>query len=127
MNIYSILVVGAGGFLGSIIRYVTVLFVDKKLNSFFPYGTLAVNILGSFILGMVVGVALKQTGLSGNWKLFLTTGFCGGFTTFSAFSFENINLIQQRMVATSISYTLCSIVFGFLAVAGGVVVGKFIS
>ena len=124
MNILSILAVGAGGFLGSIARYVTVQTLDNKLNSVFPYGTFAVNVLGSLILGIVIALMGKQTS---EWKLFLATGFCGGFTTFSAFALENISIIQGKMTGTSVTYTLLSLLFGFLAVMAGMLIGRVFS
>lgn len=127
MNIYTVLTVGIGGFLGTISRYVTVQLVDKRFNSVFPYGTLTVNLAGSFVLGLVIGLTFKQDQGTDNWRLFLTTGFCGGFTTFSAFAFENISLFQQKLVVTSLTYTLISLIAGFAAVLGGLVIGKFIA
>jgi fluoride exporter len=124
MNFSSILIVGAGGFLGSIARYVTVRSIDQKLNAVFPYGTITVNIAGSFILGVLVGMMGKQSLGSDNWKLFLGTGFCGGFTTFSAFALENVSLLQGRLASTSITYTLISLILGFLAVIAGAALGR---
>jgi CrcB protein len=124
MNLYSILIVGSGGFLGSIFRYIISLFVDKKFGSPIPYGTLTVNILGSFVMGIVIGVASRQAMPGNNWKVFLTTGFCGGFTTFSAFAFENVNLIQQRLVNVSLLYSALSIVLGFAAMFAGIALGR---
>jgi CrcB protein len=127
MNITSILMVGAGGFFGSIARYITVQLIDRNLNSIFPYGTLAVNVFGSFILGLIFGLMQKHVGSHDHWKLFLTTGFCGGFTTFSAFAFENVNFLQQRMMITSLSYILISIIASFAAVIGGIFLAKVIA
>jgi CrcB protein len=127
MNLNTILLVGTGGFFGSIARYVTVRLVDGKLNGVFPYGTLLVNVAGSFILGLIMGVIYKQAAVSNNWKIFLTTGFCGGFTTFSAFAFENVNLFEQKLIGTSVAYTLISIVLGVCAVFAGMMLGRIIN
>jgi CrcB protein len=127
MNLYSILIVGSGGFLGSIFRYTISLFVDKKFSSPVPYGTLTVNILGSFFMGIVIGVASRQAMSGNNWKLFLTTGFCGGFTTFSAFAFENVNLIQQRLATVSLLYSALSLILGFAAMFAGMALGRSIN
>jgi CrcB protein len=126
MNLYAFLMVGMGGFAGSVARYATVRLIDGRLNSFFPYGTFAVNVTGSLILGIVIGV-LDQPGEKTNLRLLLTTGFCGGFTTFSSFAFENINLINQKLTTTALLYTLLSIVIGFIAVACGVFIGRWIN
>lgn len=126
MNIYKILAVGLGGFLGTVARYVTVKSVDEKLNALFPYGTFAVNVLGSFLLGIIYTAALRKAGLTENWRLFLGVGFCGGFTTFSAFAWENFSLIQQKFMGTSLAYALASLVAGLLALMAGVWIGRFL-
>ena len=126
MDIYKILVVGLGGFLGSAARYVTVRSVDEKLNAVFPYGTLAVNVIGSFLLGIVYSLVLRKAGITENWRLFLSAGFCGGFTTFSAFTRENFNLIQQKLIGTSLAYTSLSLIAGLFALIAGVWIGRFL-
>jgi len=88
----NLLLVGLGGGLGSMLRYGSNLLINTKL---FPYTTLTVNILGSFIIGIVFGMSIKEEGLSNNWKLFLATGICGGFTTFSTFGNETMNLLRS--------------------------------
>jgi CrcB protein len=125
MNTYHILLVGAGGFLGSIARYITTISIDKRLNSFFPYGTLTVNLLGSFFLGMILSMVIKKTGTTAEqWKLLMGTGFCGGFTTFSAFAFENVSLLEARFSGTALIYTALSLAFGVVAVWAGMLLGK---
>src|SRR5215468_3938654 len=91
----NILLVGLGGLLGSIARYlVTVLFAGQFATSF-PLATFVVNISGCFIIGILFALSERGSGLSPEWRIFLTTGFCGGFTTFSTFSYESIKLIQD--------------------------------
>jgi len=126
MNLYKLLIIGLGGFLGSVARYVTTKFVDGKLSPAFPYGTLTVNILGSFLLGIIYIIALRKAGLTENGRLFLGVGFCGGFTTFSAFALENFSLMQEKFVGTSLLYISVSIVGGILALLAGVWVARFI-
>ena len=126
MNLYKLLIIGLGGFLGSVARYVTAKFVDDKLSPIFPYGTLTVNILGSFLLGIIYIIALRKAGLTDNGRLFLGVGFCGGFTTFSAFALENFTLIQEKFVGTSLLYISVSVIGGILALAAGVWVGRFV-
>ena len=125
MNAYKIIIIGLGGFLGSVMRYITVRLVDGKMNTLFPYGTLTVNIVGSFLLGVIYMAALRKAGLSENGKLFLGVGFCGGFTTFSAFALENFNLMQEKFLGTSLLYISLSVVAGILALASGIWVGRF--
>jgi CrcB protein len=122
MNIYKLVLVGIGGFAGSILRYVTVISF-QRLNFSFPLGTFVVNILGSFVLGAVVGWMI-QRGENDSLRLLLITGLCGGFTTFSAFAFENFNLFEQKLAMISIAYIITSVGLGILAVITGVWVGK---
>jgi CrcB protein len=124
MNFYKLLLVGSGGFLGSIARYITSKSIDEKVNSIFPYGTLAVNIIGSFIIGMLYALLLRKAGITENHRLLLGAGFCGGFTTYSAFAFENVNLLQQKLLSLSFLYILLTLVMGFLAVLAGLTLGK---
>lgn len=126
MDIYKILAVGLGGFLGSICRYITVKSVDEKLNAVFPYGTFAVNVIGSLLLGVIYTLALRKAGVNENWRLFLGAGFCGGFTTFSAFTWENFNMIQQKFIGTSLLYASASILVGLFALVVGVWIGRFL-
>ena len=111
-----LLLVGLGGFIGSVAR-----FLVSKLNlswHFFsiPMGTLTVNVLGSFIIGILVGISVKSDLISTDLRVFLMVGFCGGFTTFSSFSSENLMLMQNGQVVTVLIYTALSILLGFLAV-----------
>lgn len=117
----QILIIGLGGFLGTIAR-----FGISKLNIYWqflslPIGTLTVNVLGSFIIGLVIGFSNKTGALSPNLQLFLTVGICGGFTTFSTFSFENLQLMQNGQLLTALLYTLLSLILGFGAVYLGTV------
>ena len=111
-----LLLVGLGGFIGSVAR-----FLVSKLNLSWhflsiPMGTLTVNVLGSFIIGILVGISVKSDLISTDLRLFLMVGFCGGFTTFSSFSSENLMLMQNGQVVTVIIYTALSILLGVLAV-----------
>ena len=114
-----LLLVGLGGFIGSVAR-----FLVSKLNLSWhflsiPMGTLTVNVLGSFIIGILVGISVKSDLISTDLRLFLMVGFCGGFTTFSSFSSENLMLMQNGQVVTVLIYTALSILLGFLAVYFG--------
>src|SRR5688572_11596044 len=126
MSAYKLLIIGLGGFLGSVARYVTAKFVDGKVSPAFPYGTLTVNILGSFLLGIIYALAIRKAGLTENGRLFLGVGFCGGFTTFSAFALENFNLMQEKFFGTSLLYILISIVASILALAAGAWTSRFL-
>jgi CrcB protein len=110
--IKNLLLVGLGGSIGSMARYAATWLIKSKT---FPYATLTVNIIGSFIIGMLFAIIIKEDGLTDNWKLFLATGICGGFTTFAAFSLENMGLLQNGKTGMAVIYILLSIVLGVLA------------
>lgn len=119
----ELLLVGGGSAIGGILRYLA----GKGLTLVFPYafplGTFMVNIIGSFVIGYVYGMATKGTTQPGLF-LFLTTGICGGFTTFSAFSMENILLLRNGQYSTAGLYILLSLVLGLLACLAGFQIGK---
>jgi fluoride exporter len=112
----NFLLVGLGGAIGSMLRYAISLLVTVKQ---FPYGTFIVNIAGSFIIGAVLALSLKNELFSNNWKLFLATGICGGFTTFSAFAAENMALLQNGKYGIALMYILASLLLGIAAVVLG--------
>jgi CrcB protein len=126
MTLFKILIIAIGGSIGSVARYLTVKGVDEKMNTAFPYGTLTVNLVGSFLIGLFYVLAVRKTGMTENWRLFLGAGFCGGFTTFSAFAWENFSLFQQKMLGTAFLYTSVSLVAGFSALALGAWIARFI-
>src|SRR5690349_23792909 len=90
-----LLLIGAGGFLGSVARYLTQQGIGKILPLTFPYGTFIVNLAGCFLIGVLYGISDRSNFMSTEWRLFLTTGFCGGFTTFSTFSMEAYSLVRD--------------------------------
>ncbi len=115
MLLKNILLVGIGGMIGSILRYLTTHFIRHEN---FPYATFIVNIVGSLIIGLIMGMAARQEGFA-NWRLFLATGICGGFTTFSAFAWENMQLLNQERYGSFVWYTGGTLVLGLAAVAAG--------
>lgn len=108
----NFLLVGLGGALGSMMRYAVYLLITVKN---FPLATFGINIIGSFIIGLVLAFSLKDESFLNNWKLFLATGICGGFTTFSAFSAENVVLLQNEKYLLALLYIVLSIVLGIAA------------
>ncbi len=110
----AILFVGAGGFLGSVLRYIIAEYVQGKSSNGFPVGTLTVNIIGCFIIGLVYALASKGH-VTGDWKLFLATGLCGGFTTFSAFSNDILLLFKTGNFVQGSLYLSVSVVAGVIA------------
>lgn len=120
MNFLSFLLVGAGGAIGSMMRYgVTFIPVNKN----FPYHTFAVNIIGSFFIGILFGFFLKTNFTNESWK-FLAIGACGGFTTFSAFSLDGFQFIQQQRYTIFLLYFSLSIVMGLGATLLGYALTK---
>ena len=122
----QLLVIGLGGFVGSIAR-----FLVQKLNLHWhflsiPLGTLMVNVLGSLLIAFIMGISAKSEFLSPTVRLFLMVGFCGGFTTFSSFSAENLTLMQNGQFATVLLYTGCSSLFGFVAVYLGYITSNLV-
>ncbi|MFA8436346.1 MAG: fluoride efflux transporter CrcB [Marinifilaceae bacterium] len=119
--IKNILLIGMGGFVGSVARY----FLSKlNLHVDFlaiPVGTLLVNVLGSFVIGFLIGISEKSPILSADMRLLLMVGICGGFTTFSTFTSENLMLMHNGQFLSLFVYTGLSILLGFLAVYLGFV------
>ncbi|HRG59502.1 MAG TPA: fluoride efflux transporter CrcB [Bacteroidia bacterium] len=115
----AIIIVGLGGAIGSSLRYITNLLMQKCINNGLPWGTLIANVLGCLLIGILMGYFTKTSIQNNEYKLLLVTGFCGGYTTFSAFAFENFYLIQQGNYTNTILYILVSVLGGILAVFGG--------
>ncbi len=121
----QILLVFMGGGIGSIFRYV----LSKSLNSYLQHfflGTFLVNVIGCLLIGLLLGISLKENVLSQNHTLLLATGFCGGFTTFSAFAFEEYSLLRAGDLFHFSIYTISSIVLGILAVGVGLWLAKLL-
>lgn len=118
----SILVVGVGGFIGSVARYLSQFFVDKLFHTSFPLGTFLVNIMGSLIIGMVYALAEKGNYLNSEWRLFLAVGICGGFTTFSSFAYNNLTLLKDHATGQFLFNVFGSITLGVFAVYLGIII-----
>lgn len=119
----QILLVFVGGGIGSVLRFILGKYLNNAENGI-PYGTFAANILGSLLIGIILGLAVKQQTLSENQILFLATGFCGGFTTFSTFAYENHVFLKSGDFMSFAIYTIASFVVGFLAVFAGIYLVK---
>ena len=122
----TIVIVGTGGFIGSVMRYLVQYFVEKGMSSTFPLGTLIANIAGSFIIGIVFALAEKGNLLSAEWRIFLAVGICGGFTTFSSFAYNNLTMIKENSFMQLLINVGGSLVLGVLAVYLGIILIKAI-
>ena len=118
----NIVFVGLGGFIGASTRYLISLYASKLFTSKIPIGTRTVNILGSLIIGLVMELTLKTSLISPHMKLFLTTGFLGGLTTFSTFSYETMELIEKGELLLAIF----NIALNLLLSLGGAILGRVI-
>ena len=108
-------IVGIGGFIGTVCRYLIGL-LPIETNSGFPVKTLMINVLGSFVIGLITALAVKNKGLNEQIILMLKVGVCGGFTTFSTFAYESTDLIKSGHAGIALAYVCTSIILGVLAV-----------
>lgn len=120
----AIILVGLGGGLGSIFRYLTSVIMTKYFQSIFPLATFTANILGCLIIGILLGLFDRQQLTNPDLKFLFITGFCGGYTTFSAFTSENINLFQSGNSLTAFFYITTSILVSLFAVWLGLTLTK---
>ena len=109
------LLVGLGAFFGGSCRHLINIKIGL-LNLLYPWATFGINLTGSLLIGILMGLSFKDQNL---WKLLLTTGFCGGFTTFSSFSFESLSLLKSGNIAMVLSYIFLSILGSLLFVTIG--------
>jgi fluoride exporter len=118
--------VAVGGALGSVARFWLAGVMTELTGPRFPWGTLLINVLGSCVIGLVAGLTLtpERVGLHPDLRIFLMTGVCGGFTTFSAFSLQTLELMQSGDVWPAFGYAVGSVVLCVLATYGGWVLGR---
>ena len=117
--IKNFLIVGVGGAVGSMLRYAVQKFFQAQTTAAFPTGTLLVNIAGCFLIGILWSLVSRSLTWNEEMKLLLMTGFCGGFTTFSAFTFESIGLLKEQRLGLFFTYITASVVIGLLATFAG--------
>ena len=120
----NIICVGCGGFLGAISRYIISIYTSKQFLFKIPLGTLIVNVLGGFLIGLIMELTIKNNFISPQLKLFLTTGIMGGLTTFSTFSYETILLIKAGTIFFAILNILLNLILSLLGVVLGNIVIK---
>ncbi|AIG30548.1 fluoride efflux transporter CrcB [Flavobacterium psychrophilum] len=120
----TIFYIALGGGLGSVLRYLTTLVINKYVQTTFPYATFVTNIAGCLLIGLFFGYLEKQNAVSPYLKFFLITGLCGGYTTFSAFSNENIQLLQSNQILIAFLYISLSVFLGLMATWTGLIIAK---
>jgi fluoride exporter len=111
--------VAIGGALGSVARYLLGAYIQGRVATAFPVGTLVINVAGSFLLGLFVQLGLDTAAVSPEVRFFLTTGFCGGFTTFSTFSYETYRLVEDGEFGMAGLYVAASVVLALIGCALG--------
>lgn len=125
MKNYFLIFIGGG--LGACLRFFISLMAYNILNSSFPWGTFIINIAGSFLLGLVAAYSInKPDFIDGNFKLFITTGFAGGFTTFSTFSWEFLTLLREGFYVQGLLYSVGSLLLGLMAAFIAFILAKLI-
>jgi CrcB protein len=120
----TLLLIGVGGFLGSISRFLIGQGLHRIFDTVFPIGTMTVNIVGSFIIGVVYSLAERDNLINPELRMFLAVGFCGGFTTFSSFTFDKLNLLKDSGFLYLSMYLGGSVFLGLLAVYLGTQIHK---
>lgn len=120
----NILLVAAGGALGSVGRYLTGILMTRLLGMAFPWGTLTVNIVGSFAIGFLTELVARKLNASMEMRLFIIVGVLGGFTTFSSFSLDTMALAERGATAAAIVYVLASVGLSLMATFAGLGVGR---
>jgi CrcB protein len=121
----NLVLVFLGGGFGSVLRFIIGKWLNNSENGI-PFGTFLANVLGSLFIGFILGYAAKSETLTQNHTLLLATGFCGGFTTFSTFAYENHLFLKSGDFMSFVLYTIASFAFGLLAVFLGMYLVKFI-
>lgn len=121
-----LLIIGSGSFIGGVARYLTSRYLQNTIVSAFPYGTFTVNILGSLLIGILYGLSERGNLMNAELRLFLTVGFCGGFTTFSSFANENFILLKDGNFFHFALYTSLSVFLGLTAVYAGNLITKML-
>lgn len=119
MNLQSLIAVAVGGALGSLARYLTGIGAGKMFGLAFPWGTLIINIVGSFLIGVFVEAFALKWDLPQVWRIFLTVGICGGFTTFSTFSLDSSLLMVKGELGLAATYVIGSVSLSIGALFAG--------
>lgn len=119
--------IGVGGALGAVARYALSLWIYERLGTRFPYGTFTINITGCFVIGLVLTVLDAHMGIPESWRLGISVGFIGAYTTFSTFEYETMRAVQHGNAASGLLYLLLSVVIGYGAVWLGAAAGRVLA
>jgi CrcB protein len=122
----KVLAVGAGGFIGASLRYLISLFCVKNIKTFFPVATLFVNVIGAVLIGFIMEYTSNSRSVNDNVKLFITTGFLGGLTTFSTFSYETLALIEKGNYLAGGMNALLNLVLSLIGAYAGILLARVI-
>lgn len=120
----NILLVAIGGAFGSVCRYLTGIAVSRLLGMSFPWGTMVVNLVGSFAIGFLIELIARRFSASMELRLLLVVGVLGGFTTFSSFTLDALTLMERGTTGWAAFYVLATVILGLLAGYGGLAVGR---
>lgn len=120
----KLLIIGCGGFLGAISRYLVSMSVTRWMGNTIPYGTLAVNVIGSFILGLLYSLAIDKVALSENIRFFIGVGFLGAFTTFSTFSVETLHLVEDGAYGLAAGNIVLNVTLSLTGAFAGIMIAK---
>jgi len=121
-----LIIIGAGGFLGAVARYLVSGWVSALDGSLFPLGTLAVNLIGSFLLGFFYVLTTGKLALDPYWRLIIAVGFLGAFTTFSTFSYETVKLMESGAFGMALANITVSLIGGITAVYLGIILARLL-
>lgn len=122
----KLLVVAVGGSLGAVLRYLTGVYAAKFLGTWLPYGTLIVNVLGSFILSFFMILFLEKLSLDPLWRMFVAVGFCGSYTTLSSITYETITMVMDGEYIKATLNVLLNFFLSFLAAVAGIVFARLV-
>lgn len=126
VSLTQLALVAGGGAVGSVLRFITSSSVQRFTNTDFPFGTLSVNVIGSFVMGFLYIFLVERSSMSMEWRALLLIGLLGGFTTFSSFSIETMNLLEQALFGKMVINIVASVVTCLLATWLGMKIGRWI-
>jgi fluoride exporter len=118
------IVIGIGGFLGSVARFWVGSYVSNRMGARFPYGTFIINMSASFLIGLIITLLAERTHWNPNWRYLIPIGFIGAYSTFSTFEYETFRNVQDGQILIAFLNIILSVVLGFAAVWFGVIAGR---